>query len=82
MYVPGDTVIANVLIGTSSNMQTNFYGASFMIDYDETLTKGYGKIQFVNSWVGDIHQSKITFAHHEQSSGNERTIRYPPPYTI
>jgi hypothetical protein len=62
-YVPGDTVKADVYIGSVSNSQTNFYGAAFTLTYDNTkVQSGTEKFFFNNSWVGNINQSKIKFS--------------------
>ena len=69
-YLPGDTVKAYVNIGSSSNAQTNFYGAAFELYYDVSKVKsGSAKFSFNNSWVGNINQSKITLNNLNSSAG-------------
>jgi sugar lactone lactonase YvrE len=62
-YLPGDTVKADVNIGSSANTQGNFYGAAFIIQYDESQVKiGTDQFWFANSsWVGTINQNTIKF---------------------
>jgi hypothetical protein len=69
-YLPGDTVKAYVNIGSSTNTQTNFYGAAFELHYDVSKVKsGSAKFSFNNSWVGNINQSKITLNNLNSSAG-------------
>lgn len=63
LYYPGDTVLASINIGSASNLQNNFYGTAFTINYDNTKIKaGSERVSFSNSWIGIINQSKIKLA--------------------
>jgi hypothetical protein len=49
-------------MGEMSNIQNNVYGASFKLNYDAELVKPNSeKINFINSWIGNINTSKVTF---------------------
>ncbi|MGZ3942900.1 MAG: T9SS type A sorting domain-containing protein, partial [Bacteroidia bacterium] len=62
-YIRGDTVNASVFIGDASNPQSNFYGAAFNLQYDNSKVQtGTEKFWYNNSWVGNIDQSKIKFS--------------------
>jgi len=62
-YIPGDTVNADLYLGSATNVKNNFYGAAFDINYDASIiVPGSEKYWFVNSWVGGINSSKITFS--------------------
>ena len=64
-YYPGDTLIADVFIGDSTNVQTNFYGAAFnLYNYYGNWDAIAGSEQFFfnNSWIGNINQSMIKFS--------------------
>jgi len=62
-YIIGDTVRADLHIGSVTNVQSNFYGSAFEIDYDPSIiVPGSEKFWYWNSWVGGINQSKITFS--------------------
>ncbi len=63
VYFPGDTVKADINIGSGTNTQSNFYGAAFNIQYDESQVKsGTDQFWFANSsWVGNINQNTIKF---------------------
>jgi hypothetical protein len=62
-YMPGDTVKAGVYIGKSTSPQSNFYGAAFNINYDETKVQpGTEEFYFTNSWVGMINHDQIKFS--------------------
>jgi len=70
LYSPGDTVYADVNIGDSNNVQNNFYGAAFTLNYDNTKLKpGSEQFYYNNSWVGNINQSKIKLAKIFSSAG-------------
>lgn len=59
-YYPGDTLKADLYIGSNSNNQTNFYGAAFKIQYDASKVKtGTARFNFTNNWLGTINQSLI-----------------------
>lgn len=61
-YLPGDTVVAEIHIGDSINVQSNFYGTSFNVTYDPSIVvPGSETFYFNDSWLGDINQSKIVF---------------------
>jgi hypothetical protein len=63
LYHPGDTLLADVYIGSQSVPQVGFCGAAFTIDYDESNTKpGSDYFTFNNSWVGTINQDMIKFS--------------------
>lgn len=60
LYFPGDTVVADVYLGSSSSQLANVYGAAFTIDYDESNTlAGTEKFYFMNSWMGNVNQQFI-----------------------
>lgn len=70
LYLPGDTVKADVFIGSSVNPQSNLYGASFSLGYNPTMVKqGSVKMNFMNSWIGVINSSKIKFSHINSVNG-------------
>ncbi|MEO8762350.1 MAG: T9SS type A sorting domain-containing protein [Bacteroidia bacterium] len=70
LYYPGDTVIANINIGDSMNVQNNFYGAAFTITYDKTkVQSGSEQFYFNNSWLGIINQSQIKIDKLNTSAG-------------
>jgi sugar lactone lactonase YvrE len=70
-YYPGDTLIADIMIGDNNNIQTNFYGAAFDIYYDPSYpVSGTEVFYFSNSWVGVINQDMITFSYPTYSSGS------------
>ncbi|MEO8759437.1 MAG: T9SS type A sorting domain-containing protein [Bacteroidia bacterium] len=69
-YYPGDTVFSNILIGDITNVQNNFYGAAFTINYDNTQVKPNSeRFYFNNSWVGNINQTKIKFSKVDANTG-------------
>jgi hypothetical protein len=69
-YFPGDTVIADVYIGSSVNPQTSFYGATFSITYNHLqVVGGTEKLSFNNSWVGSINQKAIKLSKVFSSTG-------------
>jgi hypothetical protein len=62
LYNAGDTVKADVIIGSSSNILSNIYGLSFMLGYDQSMVKANSeKMFYSNSWIGNINSTKITF---------------------
>jgi hypothetical protein len=62
IYNPGDTVKVQIFMGDIGNIQNNVYGASFKLNYDAELVKpNSAKINFINSWIGNINTSKVTF---------------------
>jgi len=57
-YVAGDVVVAYVNMGSNSNVQNNFYGTSFTINYDASnVVSGSESFVFNNSWIGNTNQS-------------------------
>jgi hypothetical protein len=71
IYYPGDTLLADILLGDAANLQTNFYGAAFDIYYDPSLAiSGSEEFYFYNSWLGTINQDMLTFYHADFSSGS------------
>lgn len=70
-YMPGDTLNADVFIGSSTHTQSNFYGAAFSLSYDPSFVQpGTEKFWFNNSWVGNINQQKIKFRRLNTTTGN------------
>ncbi len=70
LYYPGDTVLASVNVGSFTNVQNNFYGTAFTINYDNSKVKsGSEQFYFNNSWVGNINQSKIKLSKIFASAG-------------
>lgn len=70
LYLPGDTVNADVIIGSAVNIQSNLYGASFKIAYEVDKVKPNSeKMIFINSWVGNINSTKIKFANINTTQG-------------
>jgi sugar lactone lactonase YvrE len=68
LYNSGDTVIADIFIGTSINPQSNFYGTAFTFQYDNTLSKpGTEQFYFYNSWLGSIDTTMIKFSYSDYS---------------
>ncbi|MGZ4082054.1 MAG: T9SS type A sorting domain-containing protein [Bacteroidia bacterium] len=62
-YLPGDTVNIYVSIGDFGNQQSNFYGAAFTLNYDNSKVEpGTEKFFFNDSWVGTLNQSEIKFS--------------------
>jgi hypothetical protein len=60
LYYPGDTLLADVMLGSSSNQQANIYGSAFTLDYDQSAAKsGSEKFNYVNSWMGNVNQQFI-----------------------
>jgi hypothetical protein len=69
-YLTGDTVNADLYLGSSINVQTNFYGSAFEINYNAgVIVPGSEKFWFKNSWVGNINQSKIVFSKINSGTG-------------
>jgi len=69
-YLPGDTIKADILIGSSTNQMTGFYGTSFYITYNTANVKtGSEKLIYNNSWIGNINSSKMVFKNFQTSSG-------------
>jgi hypothetical protein len=70
LYFPGDTVNADVIVGSSTNMQNNIYGASFKLAYEVAKVKPNSeKMIFVNSWMGNINSTKIKFSNIDRAQG-------------
>ncbi|HKC67250.1 MAG TPA: T9SS type A sorting domain-containing protein, partial [Bacteroidia bacterium] len=68
VYSAGDTLLADVYIGQPTNPQSNFYGAAFTVNYDNTKIGSTFGYWFINSWVG-INPQKIQFARLSNSIG-------------
>lgn len=59
-YYPGDVLIADINLGFNGHSLTNFYGAAFTLQYDNTQVKpGTENFYFNNSWVGTINADAI-----------------------
>jgi sugar lactone lactonase YvrE len=59
-YTPGDIVSIDVMLGSSTTPQNNFYGTAFTIQYDASkVQSGTESFGFVNSWVGTLNQNMI-----------------------
>ncbi|MBL7936087.1 MAG: T9SS type A sorting domain-containing protein [Bacteroidia bacterium] len=70
LYLPGDTVKADVIVGSSTNIQNNIYGASFKIAYEVAKVKPNSeKMIFINSWMGNINSTKIKFSNIDRVQG-------------
>jgi hypothetical protein len=70
LYFPGDTVKADVIIGSATNIQNNLYGSSFRISYEVNKVKANTeKMIFINSWVGNINSTKIKFSNINTTQG-------------
>jgi PKD repeat protein len=70
MYQNGDTVIADVHIGSAFNPQNNFYGASFKLNYDPSYAvPGTVKFTFNDSWIGKLNKRFIKFSKIRESLG-------------
>ncbi|MBI3520075.1 MAG: T9SS type A sorting domain-containing protein, partial [Bacteroidetes bacterium] len=70
LYLPGDTVKADVMIGSPVNVQNSIYGASFKIAYEVAKVKPNSeKMIFINSWMGNINSTKIKFSHIDRTQG-------------
>lgn len=62
-YFPGDTIKANLYLGSSTNYQNSIYGLAFEVDYDQNLVKtGSCNFNFLNSWTGTKNSDKLCFS--------------------
>jgi sugar lactone lactonase YvrE len=69
-YVGGDTVFADIHVGSNSIPQSAFYGTTFSISYDNSkVQSGTETFWFTNSWVGSINQSMIKLANIDTGVG-------------
>lgn len=60
-FAPGDTVIAAVMLGTSSIPADSVYGLAFSVNYDAALFQnGSLTVEYTNSWLGDEGIDLIT----------------------
>ncbi|MEL6674439.1 MAG: T9SS type A sorting domain-containing protein [Bacteroidota bacterium] len=57
----GDTLIADVLLGTDSLPATNAYGLTFTVNYDPAVVDSGGiRITYANSWLGQKNTDLLT----------------------
>jgi len=69
-YAPGDTVRADVHIGSLLNTQMNYYGSAFTLSYDNTkVNSGSENFYFNNSWIGNINQQTIKMSQLNSGTG-------------
>ena len=71
VYNSGDTIVADLFLGTSSSVITNLYGSSFYLEYDNSIFKSGGiNVSYdYNTWVGLNNLSKINFSKINESIG-------------
>ena len=70
IYHVGDTVKADVMIGSATNIKNNMYGLSFKLNYDESMVKfNSEKMIFNNSWIGNVNLTKIKFSKISHQNG-------------
>ncbi|MBP8033420.1 MAG: T9SS type A sorting domain-containing protein [Bacteroidia bacterium] len=70
VYYEGDTVRADIMIGSATNIKTNMYGLSFKLNYDGSMVKANSeKMGYIDSWMGNINSTKIKFANISHNSG-------------
>jgi hypothetical protein len=66
----GDTVVATINLGTSSNPVTNAYGIAFSLSYNFQYVKpGKASIDLSHSWLGTQNKNLIYFIHDDSANG-------------
>jgi PKD repeat protein/photosystem II stability/assembly factor-like uncharacterized protein len=69
-YQNGDTVYADVHIGNSTSPQSNFYGASFSLNYNPIYAlPGSSSFTFNDSWIGKLKKRVIKFSKIREAQG-------------
>lgn len=59
--IEGATIGLDIILGDVSNMVVGLYGIGFSIEYDSTvIVPGSPKINFANTWLGNINSDAIS----------------------
>lgn len=65
----GDTVTADIYLGSKSINAKNIYGIAFSLSYDDLLVKGKQlSASFNNCWIGNAGKNLISFVHNDSAS--------------
>ncbi len=69
-FTPGDTVVAEIILGDASHPATNIMGLAFSFQYDTSLFVASSmQVNFANSWLGTNGQTMATISHNFETVG-------------